>query len=189
MLQWMGRDMENTWMLFYTTSHLFWGWVKGSLPGLVWWREQLGFVSSWGGSIWIICLFLVPFTISILVLTAPYLIGVSSKLCLSQPMISNSFLHPIPRKKGEQVSSPCLESLSDSSELESTIPEPQQRCTKWKSWLRLMCLPPATWPHRGALPALRCTERGSRESCLPAPQLIAQWHSSPTSGWILFHIH
>lgn len=149
----MGKDMESTWMFFYTTSHLFWGWVKGSLPGLVWWREQLGFVFSWGGSMWIICLFLVPSTISILVLTVPYLIGVSSKLCLSQPMISNSSLHPTPRKRGEGRGSKWaahgLESLSDSSELGSTIPKPQQRCTKWKSWLSLMCLPPATWHHRG----------------------------------------
>lgn len=27
--------MERTCMLFYTTSHLFWGWGKGSFPGLV----------------------------------------------------------------------------------------------------------------------------------------------------------
>lgn len=42
-----------------------------------------------------------------------------------------------------------LENLSGSTKLGSTNPKPQQRCAKWKSQPRLMCLLPATWLHRG----------------------------------------
>lgn len=183
---------EGTWIApgsYLIPPHIFSGGGQRGLlqvwHGAACWREWLAFVLSRGGSMWIVCLFLVPSVMSILVLTVHF--TVSSKLYLSQLSIftfsaSNSPLQPIPRKRGEGRGSKWggLENLSGSTKLGSTNPKPQQRCAKWKSQPRLMCLPPATWLHRG--PTLMCPEGGRRESCLPAPRLMAQWQQlSPTS--------
>lgn len=135
-LQWTGRDMDSTWMLFHTTSHLFWEWRKGSLPG----RSSI--VEGAVG----FCLLSRALPMNRLPLSCTlchqhscsylsfsYLPAVSTKSFLSQPTIftfssSNSPLHSTPRHRGEGRGSKRaahgLGSLSGSTILGSTIPKP-----------------------------------------------------------------
>lgn len=119
--------MARTKRLFYTTSHHCWGGGRESLPR----RRALFWIStvaegasgmSWV-SVRIVCLFLVPSVTSIVAVTVFYLIAVSIKLFLSQPMIFTFCASNSPLQHSTGKDGGGLESLTGSTRLGSTIPK------------------------------------------------------------------